>query len=214
MVNRDEKIIEPGSLRWLGQNYNGLYPHETVVAGIGIKDISEAINLPCYKFKNLNIENIFIAHDSKGIFYIYVNPRYKNYRNSYREIVGDVPYKFHVDHVLSKSLAVYWGYNYVLLCVIPGKVNSKHGYIESKKAAFISMKIPKVCYADERVFHKILSRNPTARQDYDKIKGGYIPTALTNYGLSLKQKGIWNSAFAFDTIDMKALISRTTKIEF
>lgn len=32
-----EKIIEPGSLRWIGQNFNSLAPQDTVIAGNSIQ---------------------------------------------------------------------------------------------------------------------------------------------------------------------------------
>jgi hypothetical protein len=206
------KIIEKGSLRWIGQNYEGLFPDKTVIAGKSIQSISEAINLPCYRFKKINQNNLFIAHDSSMIFYVYVNPKYTSYRKAFAEVIGGIPNGYHVDHILSRNLAKYFQYNYVLLCVIPGLVNSRHGYYEKIKVQF-SDSVPDICYSDDRIYDKILARNPTARRPKENIISGYKPKSIVNYGLTLKQKGIWNSAFGFDMVDMKSLIDNTSIIK-
>lgn len=206
-----EKVLEKDSLRWMGENYDSLFPNRTVIAGKDISSISNAINLPCYKFSGFNIQNIFVAHDSQKIFYVFVNPRYKNYRKAFHNLIGQIPDNFHVDHVLSRNLAMHFGYNYVLLCMIPGIVNSSHGRFEKIKAIW-DIAIPEVCYSDDRVFHKILSRNPNARQTREELLSGYHPAAVPTYGLTLKQRGIWNSAFGFGLINMETLIAKTSKI--
>ena len=205
-----KKVIEPGSLRWLGQTYKGLPPHKTVIAGKEISNIALAIGLPCYRFKRFNVKNIFVIHDSKKIAYVFVNPKYKYYRKAFKEVIGNIPHKFDVDHVLSKSLANHLGYNYVLLGIVPFKVNIRHGRFEKIKINIDD--VPKICYPDDRIFDKILSRNPTARRSKDELLKGYTPQAILKSGLTLKQAGIWNSTFAFDSIDIQTLISKTIPI--
>lgn len=206
-----EKVIEKGSLRWIGQNFESLSPDRTVIAGKSLESISKAINLPCYRFQRFNIKNIFVAHDSEKLLYVFVNPHYSNYRKAFIKLIGRIPGNYHIDHVLSRSLAVHFGYDYVLLCIIPGKVNSKHGRYERIKVTW-DKEVPEVCYSDDRVFNKILSRNPAARQKKDVLLSGYNPSVVPTYGLTLNQKGIWNAAFGFDLVDMQALIKKTHTI--
>ncbi|WP_143055619.1 hypothetical protein [Flavobacterium terrigena] len=65
--------------------------------------------------------------------------------------------------------------------------------------------IPSLCYMDDRIFHKVLSRKSTARQKFEAIKSGYSPESTPNYGLTLKQKGIWNTAFGLYKSKIKFL---------
>src|SRR5690349_4072516 len=100
-----EKVIEKGSLRWIGENYDSLLPEKTVIAGKSIESISKAINLNSYRFGKFNPKNIFIAHDSNKIFYVFVNPLYKNYRTVFKKVFGSIPDNLHIDHALSRNLA-------------------------------------------------------------------------------------------------------------
>lgn len=206
------KVIEVGSLRYIGHHYNALLPSETVIAGKTIQSISKTIRLPCYRYGRYQIKNVFIAHDSKKIAYVFVNPSYRNYRKVFLEVVNNIPNEFHVDHILSKSIAKLFGYKYVLLCMIPKKVNVKHGYFEKVKNV-LEEESPEICYSDNRVFDKVLSRNPTSRREKKELLKGYMPTSVPTYGLTLKQKGFWNYAFGFNNIDMKRLIKKTRQIE-
>ncbi|UOQ50701.1 hypothetical protein [Hymenobacter cellulosivorans] len=206
-----EKKFEIGSLRWVGQTYNSFFPDKTVIAGKSLESISEAIGMPCYKLGRISQNNVFVAHDSLDIFYVYVNPSYSAYRRAFAKVVGSVAAGYHVDHVLSKNLAIHFGYNYVLLCMIPGRVNKRHGYYEKIKINLIE-DVPDVCYPDDRIYHKILSRNPTARNKREDLLNGYAPENIIKYGLTLKQKGLWNVAFGFDVADMFSIVRKTSVI--
>jgi hypothetical protein len=203
-----EKVLEKGSLRWIGQNYEGLFPEKTVIAGKSIKAISKAINLPCYTFGRCKKENVFIAHDSDKIFYVFVNPKYHGYRKAFQNAAGRIPSGFHVDHTLSRNLANHLGYQYVLLCMIPQNVNSSHGRFEKIKIE-LPNSVPEVCYSDDRIYNKILSRYATSRQTKNQLLNGYTPEASPSHGLTLKQKGLWNSSFGFDIMDMQSLLKKT-----
>ena len=205
------KTLEKDSLRWIGENYDSLFPNKTVIAGQTIHEISKALNLPCYRFGRFSITNVFIAHDSLKIFYVFVNPDYRNYRLIFKNVLGSIRDGFHVDHILSRNLAKYFGYNYTLLCMIPSNVNSSHGHYEKIKTNSTIVS-PKVCYSDNRIFHKILSRPAKARQKEEELKTGYNPSASPPFGLTLKQKGIWNTAFGFDIVNIASLVERTFKI--
>ncbi|QHL87938.1 hypothetical protein GU926_11045 [Nibribacter ruber] len=206
-----EKVLEVGSPRWIGRNFPSLAPNQTVIAGKSMESISKAINMPCFKFGRLSIKNVFVAHDSNKLCYVYVNPNYRNYRKAFQKIIGEIQTGVHVDHVLSRSLARHFGYPYVLLCIIPGKVNSRHGYFESIKANLVGDS-PEVCYSDDRVYDKILARNPTARRKKDVLLSGYTPEAKPENGLALNQQGLWSAALGLDKLNMETLIEKTFKI--
>lgn len=82
--------------------------------------------------------------------------------------------------------------------MIPSNINRKNGYIEKKKIALESIEnFPTLCYMDDRIYHKILLRKPLARQTFEEIKNGFLLNSKPKFGLTLKQKGIWNSSFGF-----------------
>lgn len=208
-----EKIIEPGSLRWLGQNYNSLSPQQTVIAGKSIKAIADALGYTCYQIGRINIKNAFVAYNSKDIFYIYVSPTYTNYRNIFKRIINGIDDRHHIDHVLAKNLAVHLQYRYVMICMVQDKVNIKHGRFEKiKQRLDTASEVPDVCYADDRIFDKIMSRNPMARRTLEDIITGYKYDSSPTSGLTLKQAGIWNSAFGFDKIDKTSVVTKLKEI--
>lgn len=209
------KVNKEGSLRWLAENYDSLPPSKTVIAGITANDIVSAIEFSYYKIKGIKLQNAFVAYNNDKIFYVYVNPSYKNYRRLFLSIVSTIPKGFHVDHILSRNLARHAGYNYVLLCMIPKRVNLKHSSFEKKRVhREASLLIPTVCYADNRIFDKILSRNPTARRSKETVTKGYVLESIPEFGLALNQKGIWNTAFGFHQINEENLLKRISKIEY
>jgi len=208
-----EKKTEKGSLRFLGKEYDGLRPQKLVIAGNTIKNIAEGNNLTSYKIGKYSTKNVFMLFNGENIFYVYVNPKYRNYRNVFKKIINKIHKGFHVDHILSRNLAKHFRFNYVLLCIIPEKVNMKHGSVEKIKISLdLIVDFPQICYSDDRIFDKILSRNPLARRQFVEIRKGYNPNSKPNYGLTLKQKGIWNRAFGFDTFD-KTIIPNIKRIE-
>ena len=75
-------------------------------------------------------------HVSHKIFNVFANPHYKNYRKTFQKLIGRIPIDFHVDYVFSGYLAIHFDYNYILLCIVPGKVISKHGHYEKIKATW------------------------------------------------------------------------------
>lgn len=200
------KIIAEDSLRGIGENYNGLTPQQTVIGGNNIFDISDAMHMKCYRIGRVSIKNAFVLYDGSDIFYVYVNPNYTGYRKLFLRFIEKIPEDYHIDHILAKNLAGYYIYNYVLVCMLPGIVNREHGSIEKKKMQMDSTTIvPSLCCMDNRIFHKVLSRKSTARQTWEDIQEGYSPKATPNFGLTLKQKGLWNSAFGFYKSKIKLL---------
>jgi hypothetical protein len=196
------KNITKDSLRGIGRDYPGLSPQQTIIAGNSHKEISKTTNLKSFKIGRVSLSNAFALFDENKVFYIYVSPKYKGYRSLFKKIITEIPKKHHVDHLLSRNLASHFDYKYVLLCVIPDKVNIKHGRFEKIKFNFNGSP-PSVVYFDERIYEKLLARNPTARLLREQLLGGYNPTSTPKHGLTLKQKGVWNSNFGFHIANKK-----------
>ncbi|WP_321494165.1 hypothetical protein [uncultured Desulfobacter sp.] len=197
MVNLT-KLLKEGELRWIGKNYPGLYPKNLPIASKGLNDFSEVTGFRVYKFGRFKTENAIILHGGRKYFYAYVNPTYKGYRGFFKKLIHTTQQEFDVDHVLSRNLAKKLEYKYVLLSIIPCKVNRKHGNFEKK---ILNIPSPNICFADERIYNKVLSRNPLARLDDSDFKKGFNPNQKPKYGLTLKQAGLWSSAFGLHLIN-------------
>jgi hypothetical protein len=76
------KILQPGELRWIGREFDGLSPQATVIAGNTIKDISTVTGFKCFQIGKISPLNAFVAYDQEKIFYVFVNVNYRNYRYS------------------------------------------------------------------------------------------------------------------------------------
>ena len=206
-----EKVLEVGSLRWLGEDYDSLCPQKTVIAGKSIRSICMAMGYRCNQYGNHRTKNLFIASGGNEMFYMYVNPRYRNYRKVFEEIFN-IPIGFHVDHVFGRRIAEYYKYKYVVLCMIQGNVNIKHGGFEKLSYQKGSIYNPiDVCYCDNRIYNKILSRNPRARCLETDLLNGFNPENIVSYGLTLKQKGLWNMAFGFGAVRPNAFERKSLK---
>ncbi len=206
-----EKVLEKGSLRWIGNEFNSPPPQKTIIAGNSIDSICNALAFNPYRFRRYSPYNVFVAN-SENIFYVFVKPQYSLYRKVFDAIIGGIPKGYHVDHVLAKNLAIHFKYNYVALSIIPDRVNIKHGLWEKQKRDIpLGFLAPEVCYSDDRIFNKILSRNPLARMKKESIEM-YIPDVEPTYGLTLKQKGLWNAAFGLERIDNDKLMGELSII--
>jgi hypothetical protein len=201
------KVNEVGSLRWIGENFNSLPPNQTIIGGNSIEEISRGMKISAYKLGKFNQNNAFLLFTTR-LIYIYVNPKYKGYRDFVKEIIK-VPSKYDVDHFLSKKIAISNNVKYVMIGVVPEKINRKHGNYE--KASFDSAgdtNSEKIFYCNRRIYNKILSRNSKARIDEIDLKKGYDLKSKPEYGLSLKQKGRWNYSLGLNLIDFDNVSKR------
>ncbi|TGU71418.1 hypothetical protein E4633_13900 [Geomonas terrae] len=192
------KHIHPDSLRGIGQRASGLQPHEIIVGGLSISSIQTATKGVAYKIGKYQIKDVFTL-DIAGCYFLYVRPLYPYYRKVAKLRFGGIPPMRDVDHVLARTLAGKMNINYVLVALVNSSANRSHGCYEKRgikqsNTVFSS----KVIHADERIYHKILSRPPAARQTTNELRGGFDRSLIVNYGLTLKQKGIWNIALGLD----------------
>lgn len=192
------KNIHPDSLRGIGLRPSGLRPHEIVVGGLSISAIRAATNGVAYKIGRIDVRNAFIL-DVCGCHFLYVRPSYSRYRKLARSRFSIISPMRDVDHVLARTLAGKMNMNYVLIALVQKSANRSHGSYEKigiKKSDAVYLS--KVIYADNRIFHKVLSRPPAARQSIAELKIGFDRSVTVNCGLTLKQKGEWNIALGFD----------------
>ena len=192
------KEIHPDSLRGIGLRPSGLQPHQIVVGGVSISAIRAATNGIAYRIGRIDPRNAFTV-DVNGCHFLYVRPSYTGYRKLARRRFREIPPIRDVDHVLARTLAVKMNINYVLVALVLRAANRSHGCYEKigvKNTEVIYLS--KVIYADNRIYHKVLSRPPAARQSIAELKAGFDRSMTVKYGLTLKQKGQWNLAFGFD----------------
>lgn len=192
------KQIHPDSLRGIGLRPSGLQPHKVVVGGLSISAIRAATNGVAYRIGKIDPKNAFTV-DVDGCHFLYVRPSYTGYRKLARLRFREIPPMRDVDHVLARTLATRMNINYVLVALVLSAANRSHGCYEKigiKKSDTVYLS--KVIYADNRIYHKVLSRPPAARQSIAELKAGFDRSMTVNYGLTLKQRGQWNLALGFD----------------
>jgi hypothetical protein len=128
-----EKIILPGTWRYLGQKCPNINPSDIPIAGNSFDKIGKAIGGDCYKIGRSKVENVFVV--IKGdVRFLYVRPRYTGYRTVANKVFSKVYWKVDFDHALSKRIALKASpeYKYVLLLRVPPRVNRQHGSLEKK----------------------------------------------------------------------------------
>lgn len=192
------KHIELDSLRGIGLRASGLPPHHLVVAGLSIQSIKAATGGIAFKIKRINLKNAFCLCVDNCHF-LYVRPSYSGYRRLAKLRFREIQNMRDVDHVLARTLAAQMSINYVLVALVSKSANRAHGNYEKigvKKCE--KLHLDKVIYADARIFHKVLSRPPTARQSRAELRTGFDRNIRVDFGLTLKQQGQWNIALGFD----------------
>lgn len=198
MVNL-EKIIEPDSLRGIGLRPSGIAPHCLPIAGMSRGAILSTLQCESFTIRRIPAENAFVVSESHSIYYLYVRPKYPGYRRVASLRFGGIPSQHDVDHILAKNLAIKFGYNFVLLGLVRSRINRLHGYYEQfYKSLAATEDVPEVCFANARIFDKALGRNTKIRRPFIDLRQGYNPHERIDYGLTLKQRGVWNLTFGFD----------------
>ena len=194
-----KKIIEPGSLRDIGSRPSGLTPHYLPIAGKSHEAILSAMGCEGFAISRISTKNAFVVRVGESTYYLFVRPMDTRYRCVADLRFGGIPPQHDVDHILARNLAVKLGYSYVLVALVPSRVNSLHGFYERfHKLLGTTGDVPEVGFADVRIFDKALGRNSKIRRPSMNLRQGYDPLDRINFGLTLKQQGIWNLAFGFD----------------
>jgi hypothetical protein len=197
--NLPEKIIKPGTWRYLGERCPNISPSSVPIAGVSVTAISEHLGGECYRVGKFAKDNAFLIVKDRARF-LYVRPEYTGYLNVAKRVFPIVPWAADFDHSLSKRIAVRASYSYVLLLRVPPGVNRKHGNFEKKDQ--LEGIPPDVCFADDRVLDKWLGRPPKSRNRPDHVLNGYSFKNVTTSGLTLKQRGRWAYAIGIDDEDL------------
>ncbi len=198
MVKLD-KIIDPTSLRGIGQRPSGWQPNLLPISARGLQELLKVVTPAIsYYIDGIDLKNAVVVVVEQCAF-LYVNPEFRQYRHLANRRFPDIPPGYDVDHVLAKKLAKDLGHSYVLVAIIPQGVNRSHGPIESRGLKELGSDLsPEVCFPDERIFHKLLGRRPYARQSKKQLENGFDPEYQLECGLTLKQAGVWNTSLGLD----------------
>jgi hypothetical protein len=130
---------------------------------------------------------------------LFVRPAYSRYRLVASLRFGGIPAKHDIDHVHARKLAERYGYHYVLVALLPDHINRLHGLYEQIRQKLEAREnVPDVCFADVRMFDKILRRDPKVRRGLNSSRYVHSPHDKTDFGLTLKQRGLWNLTLGFD----------------
>ena len=204
-----KKTIEPGSLRDLGARPSGLAPHCLPIAGKSCQAILTAMGCEGFAISRISTRNAFVVRKSESIYYLFVRPLYTGYRRVAALRFGGIPPEHDVDHIFAKNLAGKFGYSYVLVALVPERVNRLHGFYEQFfQLPAASEDVPGVCFADVRIFDKALGRNSKVRRPDVNLRQGYNLQDRVSFGLTLKQQGIWNLTFGFSRPAPDEFVSR------
>lgn len=190
------KDILPGSLRSIGQTRLGLDPHEIVTAGLRYRDIVNKTGGTAYKIERIN-SRIAFCIVVNGAYYLYVHWQYPSYRKLFKRFFGYLPEDHDVDHVMARNLARSLSVPFLLLAAVPKRANRSHGAFERHGLAPSNgIYLGKTYPLDERMFHKVMGRRVYQRQRKKDLGKGYVKGVANSFGLTLKQRGIWNLAFS------------------
>lgn len=197
------KLIAPGSMRGIGSIPRGVEPHQLISGGHSPHLIAKSLNGIAFSVGRTSPRRAFCV-EAANTYYLYVHREYKGYREFFRRFYNCIPIGCDIDHVLSKSLAKKIGVPYLLLAAVPKKANRSHGSAERKGLApYHRIFLGKIFQLDERMFHKVMGREIGVRQAATTQLSGYKPGATHAFGLTIKQRGVWNLAFCIDTINTR-----------
>lgn len=195
-----DKIIAPGSYRYLGQRVERIDPATIPIAGKSRGEIVKHLNGKDFGVGRTSLQNAFVVE--RGVLrLLYVRPQYSVYRKIANRVFLDASFKCDFDHVLAKSIAVKLGYSYVLLARIGASANRSHGSFEKELS---SLESPSLCFFDRRIKAKAYGKNST----YAAYFAPLAPFSATNTahgGMTLKQMGEWAYALGVEDFDFSCL---------
>lgn len=196
-----EKVILPGTWRYLGQRCPFIDPGSVPIAGRSPDEIVEELDGELYRIGRIQVRNAFLVVKGRARF-LYVRPNYSKYRKVALRVFSKVEWQVDFDHALSRRIANSASppYKYVLLLRVPPPVNRQHGHFEKEDS--LSVPAPNICYCDTRVFDKWLARKSDSRRRGPDSNTPYSDKKTVPYGLTLKQKGRWAYAIGMGDTDL------------
>ena len=205
------KTIAPGSLRASGLAFRGLGPNQLPIAARSQALLLAATDCEALRVDRVNPDDVLVLRKGTDGYYLFVRPEYRRYRDIARLRFGSIPAEYDVDHVLARGLAATLGYRYVLLALVPRRINRLHGQYE-RKYAVAPGSAPDICFADLRIIDKALRFNSKTRRVLTSSSYFYEPQSATDHGLTLKQRGLWNLALGFCEPPPQAFTRRLLRV--
>lgn len=191
------KIILPGTYRYLGQRVAGIFPRDIPIGLSSIRSTVRSFGGVAYRIGRINPVNAFVL-ERPPLRLLYVRPNYSGYRYAGKKVFPTVPWTADFDHALARNLAIQLGFTYVLLLRVPPSVNRSHGtYERGRPLTPAGLNLAKFCFADRRILDKWLARKPLARRHRSEIQP-YSLSSDAEFGLTLKQAGQWAFAMGVD----------------
>jgi hypothetical protein len=182
-----EKLIVPGTWRYLGELHSKLPIEGIPIGGRSAKEIQTTAGGICLRIGRTHVRNAFVLALKDGRRLLYVRPQWSGYAKvAERVFCSPASFKPDFDHALAKKIAEGAGYNYVLMLRVAPRINRAHGTYEKLPSA-LSVTDP-IAFVDRRVLDKWLGRHPTLFPGRH-LKISYTPGAVPNVGFTLQQLG-------------------------
>src|SRR6185369_11537941 len=124
------KRIPLDSLRGAGSVFTGLGPAQLPIAARTRQALLLTPGCEAFRIEGIQVDDVVVLREGTYGYYVFVRPDYTAYRKIARLRFGDLPSGYDVDHLHARKLAGHLGYRYVLLAVIPLKINRLHGQYE------------------------------------------------------------------------------------
>lgn len=195
-----EKVIEPGSYRFLGERVTDIDPASVPIAGKSRDAIVRHLKGKAFGVGRTRLRNAFVVE--VGVLrLLYVRPEYTGYRTVARRVFLEALFKCDYDHVLGKALAAQLAYPYVLVTRICSSANRSHGAHEKRAGSTHS---PPLCFFDRRIKAKMYGKNTKYAAGFEPLVP-FSASKPAGGGLTLKQKGEWAHALGVEDFPFSCL---------
>lgn len=195
-----EKVIEPGSYRFLGLRVQGVDPGAIPIAGKSRGAILKHLKGTAFGVGRTRLHNAFVVE--VGVLrLLYVRPQYSGYRTVAKRVFLDALHKVEYDHTLGKSLGSRLGYSYVLVTRIGPSANRSHGVHEKVLGSLHS---PTLCFFDRRIKAKMHGKNSRYAASFEPLEP-FNASNPAHGGLTLKQLGQWAYAVGVEDFPFSCL---------
>ncbi|RWX40255.1 hypothetical protein EHH54_13025 [Rhizobium leguminosarum] len=191
----DERVIEPGTWRYVGLRMKDWNLWNVPVAARSAAVLEQHFRGNCYRLGKIQTRNVIVV-EFDPIRLIYVRPLFRRYRAAALRTFPPSTWSIVIDHVLGRAIAHSWEYEYVLLQrLLNASINSEHALCE-RVLAPLSVH-PDLCFWDARLRNKPLNRGP-AHWGYEPPD--YDPNVESGAAMTLKQRGRWGWALGTEDV--------------
>ncbi|RMB54635.1 hypothetical protein C8J44_2258 [Sphingomonas sp. PP-CE-3A-406] len=139
---------------------DGLSLGKIPVAGTKRRSFGAQLNGQVYRIGRVWANRAFVVVQ-ENLRLLYVHRDYGNYAAVARRVFDKDDVTYDYDHVLGRALCKQQGFDYILITRLDQTANRSHGSLERPQTAgqlagkkFITL--DKFCFADDRIFYKML----------------------------------------------------------